>query len=317
MKVTSTCGAWLFGASALGVASAAGYPGGRAEAQGLISVTAAAGLIEAQAEGYYAADQGIFRKHGLDVRMQTLRNGAAIAAAVAGGSVEFGVSNTLQLAQSHAHNIPFKIVALGDVHDERYPLSGLIVTTSSGITSGKNLNGKTVGVATLRGLDQLAATALIDKQGGDSSTVQFVEISSTAALDTLFAGRLAAVTLEPPQLEAALATNRVRNLGDIENAIASHWVATDWFSTSDYLQKNPDVGKRFAAAIYEAGQWSMANRSDAAAVLAKVLHSTETETNARFATASDPALLQAVLDVGARYGYVAPTKASDLLWDGG
>lgn len=282
----------------------------------MIPVSAAAGLIEAQAEGYYAADQGIFRKHGLDVQMQTLRNGAAIAAAVAGGSAQFGVSNTLQLAQAHANNVPFKIVALGDVHDERYPLSGLIVTTASGITSGKDLNGKTVGVATLRGLDQLAATALIDKQGGTSGSVQFVELSATSSLDALFAGRVAAITLEPPQLEEALAGNRVRNLGDIENAISPHWVATDWFSTSEELQRNPDVGRRFAAAIYEAGVWSMANRAAAAAILAKVLHATESETHARYATASDPAMLQSVLDVASRYGYVAPTRAADLLWNG-
>ena len=314
MNAAHSRASWLAGVSAVGAASAVACRSGRAEAQGLVSVTAAAGLIEAQAEGYYAVDQGIFRKHGLDVQIQTLRNGAAIAAAVAGGSAQFGVSNTLQLAQSQAHGIPFAVVALGDMHDERYPLSGLIVTASSGITSGKGLNGKTIGVATLRGLDQLAATALVDRQGGNSRTVQFVELSATASLDALFQGRVAAITLEPPQLEAALATNRVRNLGDIENAIAPHWVATDWFSTTDYLRNNPDVGRRFAAAIYEAGQWSMANPAAAAVALSKVLRSTEKATHARFATGSDPALLQSVLDVAARYGYVPPTKATNMLW---
>lgn len=308
MKAAPSRAAWLTGLSALAAT------GALAEAQTLTPVAAAAGLIEAHAEGYYAVDQGIFRKHGLDVQVQTLRNGAAIAAAVAGGSVQFGVSNSLQLAQAYANNVPFKIVAFGDVHDVRYPLSGLIVTTSSGIAGGKDLNGKTIGVATLRGLDQLAATALIDKQGGSSSTVQFVELSATASLDALLGGRVAAITLEPPQLAEALATGKVRSLGDIENAIAPHWVATNWFSTADYLQKNPDVGHRFAAAIYEAGAWSMANRAAAAAVLAKVLHSTEPTTYGRFATAADPALLESVLDVAAHYGYVAPTKAADLLW---
>jgi NitT/TauT family transport system substrate-binding protein len=307
---------WLSGVAALGTASALASSE-RAGAQGLIAIRAGAGLIEAHAEGYYAVAQGIFHKHGLDVTMQTLRNGAAIAAAVAGGDCQFGVSNTLQLAQAHVNNVPFKVVAFGDVHDERYPLSGLIVTTSSGITSGKDLNRKTIGVATLRGLDQLAATALIDKQGGDSSTVQFVELSASASLDALFQGRVAAITLEPPQLEEALATNRVRNLGDIENAIAPHWVATDWFSTTDYLEKNPDVARRFVSAIYEAGAWSMANRTAAATVLAKVLHSTETQAYARFATRSEPTLLQSVLDVATRYGYVAPTKVAELLWTGG
>ncbi len=83
--------------------------------------------------------------------------------------------------------------------DERFPTSGLLVSKNGGIASGKDLNGKTIGVATLRSLDQLAACILVDKQGGDSKTLQFVELIAPSALEALLQGRVAAITLEPPQ----------------------------------------------------------------------------------------------------------------------
>ena len=124
--------------------------------------------------------------------------------------------------------------------DIRFPDSGLIVAGDSGIASGKDLNGKTVGVATLRGLDQLCMAAMIDRLGGDSKSVQFVEISAAASTDALLLGRVAAVTLTTPQLQLALATNRVRNLGNFQAAIAPRWIGTEWFTTTDFLQKNGD-----------------------------------------------------------------------------
>jgi NitT/TauT family transport system substrate-binding protein len=295
-------------------ATIAGRLAGEAEAQELSPITAACAAIEPHAEGYYAADQGIFRKHGLNVTVQTMSNGAAIGAAVVGGSVQFGVSNTLQIAQAHARNIPFKIVALGAMTDERFPTSGLLVSKSAGIANGKDLNGKTIGVATLRSLDQLAACILVDKQGGDSKTLQFVELIAPSALEALLQGRVAAITLEPPQLQIALANSNVHSIGDLESAIAPRWVTTNWFAEAGYLNEHPDIARRFAAAIYEAGQWAVANRAASAAVLSKILNTTTTQTYDRYATKSDPALLQSVLAVASRYGFVAPTNASDLLW---
>jgi len=54
-----------------------------------------AGLIEPQAQAYYARANGFFKSHGLDVNVVTSANGAATTAAVAGGSLQIGITSVL------------------------------------------------------------------------------------------------------------------------------------------------------------------------------------------------------------------------------
>ena len=122
-----------------------------------------AGLIEPQAQAYYARANGFFKAHGLDANVVTLANGSAISAAVAGGSVQIGITSVLGLAQAIGRGLPFATFAPGGIHDSRYPASGLLVAADSKLASAKELSGKVVGVSTLKGLDQLVVSVLIDK----------------------------------------------------------------------------------------------------------------------------------------------------------
>ncbi len=286
-----------------------------ASAQETPLIKVGAGLIEPQAEAYYAQEMGFFKKHGLNVQVQTLRNGAAIAAAVAGGELQIGISNAVQLAQAHARNLPFVVIALGGIHDSRFSKSGLVVALNSALTA-KDLNGKVVSVATLNSLDQLAASVLIDKSGGDSSTVKFIEFTPAAAVEAIVQGRITGANLEDPEFSAGVGAKKIRTLGDGEDAIGKRWVETAWFTTSDWLSKNKDSAHRFAAAIYDAGSWAMANPEKAAAVLQKVLSIKEERAEQRFATKTDLVELQRILDAAARYKYAPQTSAVVLLWNG-
>lgn len=305
---------WIGGAAALAGATAFGAPRGvGAQDQPLIKV--GAGLIEPQAEAYYAQELGLFKKHGLNVEVQTLRNGAAIAAAVAGNALQIGTSNAVQLAQAHQRDIPFVVIALGGIHDSRFSKSGLVVAAGSPLTAA-DLNGKTLAVATLNSLDQLAASVLIDKSGGDASSVKFIEMTPAAAAAAVAQGRIAGANLEDPEMSEAVAAKEVRKIGDGENAIGKRWVETAWFTTQDWLAKNKDAARRFAAAIYEAGTWAMANPERAAAILQKVLGFKEARAENRFAVKTDLVELQTILDAAARYKFVAQTSAVVLLWNG-
>jgi len=303
-----TATASLFSSAGISVSPAA------AQESSLIKV--GAGLIEPQAEAYYAQEMGFFKKHGLNVQVQTLRNGAAIAAAVAGGELQIGISNAVGLAQAHARNLPFVVIALGGIHDSRFSKSGLVVALNSPLTNAKDLNGKVISVATLNSLDQLAASVLIDKSGGDSSTVKFIEFTPAAAVEAIVQGRITGANLEDPEFSAGVGSKKIRTLGDGEDAIGKRWVETAWFTTSDWLAKNKDSARRFAAAIYDAGTWAMANPEKAAAVLQKVLNIKEERAEQRFATKTDLVELQRILDAAARYRYAPQTSAVVLLWNG-
>jgi len=303
--------AWL----ACGAAAASGATLRPAFAQAPATLHLGVGLIESHAEGFYAQAGGFFAQRGLDVDIKQLRNGATIAAAVAGGDLQIGCSTVLQLAQARGHDFPFVIIAAGAVHDARFAHTvGLAVAAGSKIASPRELNGKTIAASTLGGLDQLVTSVLVDKNGGDSTTLRFVELSPRAMVEALDQGRIDAASMEEPELSAAGA--RIRSLGDGEDAIASRFVTTAYFTTGAWLTKNKPVARRFADAIFAGGAWATANPDKAAPVLAKAMNAVDARVTQHYATRNDPNELQALAKAAVQYKLAAPIRMEDLVWDG-
>jgi NitT/TauT family transport system substrate-binding protein len=248
MNDRSTRAMWL--ASGTSAVALAAIPlGGRAQSGAPLQV--GAGLIEPQAQAYYARANGFFKQHGLDVDVVTSANGAATTAAVAGGTLQVGITSVLGLAQAVGRGLPFATFAPGGIHDSRYPASGLLVLPDAKIATAKDLSGKIVAVSTLKGLDQLVVSALIDKLGGDVGSVKFVELRPTEGLAALQSGRIDAVNLEDPEFTAARGSARV--LGDAEDAVGNIFVETTWFATRDWIAKNVDIATRSSPP--EFGRW--------------------------------------------------------------
>ena len=278
------------------------------------SLKVGAGLIEPQAQAYYARSAGFFKQHGLDVDILTSQNGAATAAAVASGELHVGVSSVLGLAQAHQHGLPFVIIAAGGVHDSRYPGSAVVVAPDSKLTAARELNGKTVAVATANGLDQLLVSVLVDKNGGDDGTIKFTELRPVLMLDALVGGRVDAACMEDP--EWSNARGKTRSLGDGEDVIGKLFVETAWFVTRDWLAKNQDTARRFRDAVGAAGEWAMSNPEKAAVILQQDLKLQQTRAKERFATGINFADFQVLLDAAAKYRFIAATNAGDLVWNG-
>lgn len=303
MTVRLTRAAWLLSLGATLTAQSGG------------TLRVGCGQIESHAEAYYARENGFFAQRGLSVQIQPLRNGAAIAAAVASGDLQIGCSTILQLAQARAKGIPFVVIAPGGIHDGRVVHTAeIVVAADSPITSPKELTGKVVAASTLNGLDQLATSALIDKAGGESSQTKFVEIPPSAMVEALTAGRVAAASMEEPELSAA--GNRIRRLGDGLDAIAKVFVTTSWFATESWLAQNKETARRFADAIFAAGTWAMANPEKAALVLQKYLNFKEPRSIQPFATKRDFGAMSALITTAAKYKMIAAVDPATLIWNG-
>jgi NitT/TauT family transport system substrate-binding protein len=304
---------WLGGFAS--AAATAGLQRGTAAASSGSGVTIVAGLTFAQGEAFFAQDQGFFRSHGLDTIVKTVNSGASGAAAVAGNDAHIGVSNILTLAEARSHNVPFVVIAPGGVHDSRFGDSGLLVAAASQIASAREFNGNVIGVQTLNALDQLAVRAFIDKAGGNSDTVKFVEIPQSSMVDALLGGRIVAAAFDEPALSIALQSGGVRSLGDGLDTIGSRFVETAWYTTEDWLAANKDVARRFAAAIYQAGAWAMEQPEQAASIAQKYVKSGALSKQ-RFATKMQPAEFQILFDVAARYKTIPITNAASIIWTG-
>lgn len=286
----------------------------RSQAQSEV-VRIGTGFVEGQAQCYYAQDAGFFTNAGLTVQITQMRSGAAIAAAVASGDLQFGVGNALPLAQAYLRKVPLLIVGAGAFFDAAASTQFIVVAASSPIRNAKDLSNKLVAVSSLRGLDQLAASAWIDENGGDLTAVKFIELPQPAMAEALAQGRVAAAVLEDPEYTAA--KSRITVLGNAFAAIAPRYYQSVWFSSTAFVTQSPAIVRKFVASIAQAGAWSEAHPNLAAPVLQKYLKVKADRTTLHFGRTLDAAMITPILKDGLKYGILSSAvTAQDLLWRG-
>jgi NitT/TauT family transport system substrate-binding protein len=274
--------------------------------------------FEGQAGPYYAQDLGLFKAAGLDVDIQQYNGGSAIVAAIVGGSLQIGGGSPLPLAQARARGLKIVLIAPGFIHDYKgKPNNLLVVGVNSPVRNAKDLNGKTIAVTGLRGLDEIAVDAWLDANGGDSKTVKFTELPQNAMPDAVAAGRVDAAEVGDPGLSAAIDAGKVRGLANSYDAIAKYFFGSVWFASEDWANQHPEAVRKFAAAINQAGTWATRNPVAAASVMQKYMKVTFTRAHEYHGRSLDPALIQPVLDASLRYKLLpAPMNANDLIWKG-
>src|ERR1700722_1573972 len=164
----------LVGAGASLAAVLAKPPGARAAAP---EITVGGAANESSGTVLYANDLGFFRKAGLDVKLTVLSNPAPMLAAVVSGSMAISGIPLSQAALARAKGIPLVLIAPGSLHLSTVPANALIVLKDSPIQQAADLNGKTIATRDLANMSYLGARAWIDKNGGDSKSVHWLEIS--------------------------------------------------------------------------------------------------------------------------------------------
>lgn len=298
---------------------AGGVPPQAAGAQADRVVRVGVSPFEAHGDAYYAQDLGLFKRAGLDVEIQQYAGGATIVAAIVGGSLQIGAGSPLPVATARERGIPIVLVAPGYLYDSAAPspIDALAVAASSPYRTGRDLDGKTVAVAGVRSVAQLAAYSWIDRNGGDSSSVKAVELPQSAMADAVADGRVDAAEIGDPALSAGIADGKVRIIGKAYDAIAKRLFAAAWFATEDWAAGNADAIRAFTAAINDASAWAVKNPEAAVAVLGKYMKVSFSRAHEYHATTLDPGLIQPLLDAAVKYKMLdRPMNASEIIWKG-
>ena len=273
--------------------------------------------IDTGAEAFYAADQGFFKKNGLDVSIDRIPNGSAITAAVVSGTLDIGFSNVISLVIAIKHGIPITLIAPASTYDDAVPTTVCSVASGSPIRTAKDLNGKIFATNGLKNIGEFAPRAWIDRNGGDSATVKFVEMPFPDMAGALASGRIDAAVLAEPT--ATVAKNAVRYLSKCYNGVGNKYLLGAWFTTTAWATAHPDLVKNFQQAIRETAAWANANRPATAIILAKEakidLAVVQKMNRAGYAERLDPAQIQPVIDVTAKYGSLpASFPAADVIF---
>jgi NitT/TauT family transport system substrate-binding protein len=199
---------------------------------------------------YLGIRKGFFKEEQLTIEPVLAEGGAAIVPAVISGSDQIGFSNATSLVIASSKKLPVKIISQGDIggtSDDDAP-DGVIVRKDSSIREPKDLEGKTISVNTLNNVGPLTISNALEKRGVDPKKVKFTEVPFPDALGALDAKRVDAIwVVEPFQTAATKAGHRVL-FHPFEEAAPNFTVAT-YFTTQEYIERNPEIVERFVRAI--------------------------------------------------------------------
>jgi ABC-type nitrate/sulfonate/bicarbonate transport system substrate-binding protein len=289
-----------------------------ARAQTLPSIRAAMIPIEPASSIYYAADNGFFTKAGIDVQIAQNPSTPALAAAVASGTYDIAYATISTLSIAHSHSLPFVAIAPGIETVPGEVAGAIMVPTASTIKTAKDFNGKTFGCAGLGTIAEYQPRAWIDKNGGDSTTVKFIEIPFPETIAALNAGRIDAAYLVEPFITIATKGGTVRLLATGDDAIGVNFLSTAWYATSQWAAAHPDLVTRFASAMLAAARWANANQDKVTPILVKYLKAdpglVAAAHRAYFAERLLPAQIQPWINVTAKYAKFPPFPATELIY---
>lgn len=287
-------------------------------AQDRTVIQVGAGLDDGLTPLLYALHAGLFEPQGLDVRLQPFTNGGVLATAVAAGSVDIAKSSMMVLISGHARGLPFRLVAGAAMHTPKDAADMMCVSKNSPVTSLANMNGKTVGVSVLKSLEQYGTQSLIDRAGGNSSTVKFIELPFSNMLAALDQGRVDMATIGNPHLIAAIDSGRVRMLGEPYDGIASSFAIAGWFTTLQYAREHQSAVRRFADVIHRAAAYTNTHSDEMAPIIADYSHIDIAVVRKMHpfsnATSLDTKQIQPLIDAAVRYHVIDSSfPARDLL----
>src|SRR5579875_842965 len=110
---------------------------------------------DVSSEPVYADAEGLFTRAGLAAAITTFPNGKQVLDGLTSGALDVGFVN---------------IVSAVDALQKGAPITVVVQAATSNFASGRDLNGKTLGVPAPNDLGEVSTRAWIDATGGDSRT---------------------------------------------------------------------------------------------------------------------------------------------------
>ncbi|HXP93568.1 MAG TPA: ABC transporter substrate-binding protein [Candidatus Binatia bacterium] len=267
----------------------------------------------------YAVRSGMFKRAGLDVQLFPASSGTAVAQAVVGGSYEIGKSSLVSLMNAHLRGLPLYLLAAGGVYDSSAPYAELVIAPDSTYKTGKDLDGKLIGVPALNDLNVVVADGWVDQHGGDSKTLKFLEIPNAAATAALGEHRIDAYVMLYPPLAEALDTKKVKILGPAYDSVAKHFVFAGWFASKAWADAHPELAKKFANVLYQSAAYANKHHAETAPMIADMtkipVETIEHMPRTDGSTSMNPKEIQPLIDAAAKYKLIPEVfPAKDLIW---
>ena len=213
------------------------------------------------ANAFVAANEGIFKKHGLDVEMKLVPNSATTPAALMAGSLQVATPTAPNTMQAVEQGLDLVVLAGGGYYTKGMNDVAIVVRPDSPIKTAKDFEGKRVSTPGLNAFLHVLFRKWMAQNGGDYRKVTFTENAFAQSIDVLRSGQVDGVLAVQPFLSRALETQSARviafYIADLETDVQAGWHVAH----RKWVDANPKQAAAFRAAIEEASALALKDPS--------------------------------------------------------
>lgn len=210
---------------------------------------------------FAAIKQGYFAEEGLEIDTSPSAGGAVGIPGLVAGSYDIVYGNVVSMLLAAQQGIDIRVIApgtkIGTVDDDS---SAIVVRSDSGIASGKDFEGKSVGVNTRNNVIWLYARAWIKASGGDPNKVTYREVPHPQMEDALRQKQIDGGYMVIPYVALATAKPDFKAIAHPYSAVQLGVDVGEYLTTSKFLTEHPQTAAKFLHALRRGVEWYNANR---------------------------------------------------------
>ena len=209
-----------------------------------------------------AIEAGIFEEHGLEVEVVPAQGGAQAIPALLNGDIQFAIGQPFGPFRAEQQDLGITILTnYASSLEEGKDVNAVVASAASGITDIADLAGKRVSVNSLGAAGDVTIKAAVEAAGGDSSTIEFVEVAFPDAAAQLDAGNIDAAWVPEPFVSQIVGNGGTLVMHPYQETIPGLPLLLT-FTTAELIASDPDLVDDFTAAMTEALEWATANEAD-------------------------------------------------------
>ena len=186
---------------------------------------------------FVADSQKLYEKRGISTEFVPFDKGKDLMTAMASGEIDVGYCGITPVLSSISNGAPVKIIS--SVQNEG---SGILVTSSSGISDAKDLSGKTVATISDTSVQQVLLAYYLKNNGLSLDDVNEVFMNGTSMNDALKTGEIPAAMTGQHFISIALTEDNISELVDSSEILPGHPCCVV-VASQDFLDNHQDTAK--------------------------------------------------------------------------
>jgi NitT/TauT family transport system substrate-binding protein len=202
--------------------------------------------------------RGIFKKHGLDIKVQYIFTGTGLMSGLTSGALDIATNSVTAGVTGISNGLPVKLITISSLTPTKGYLE-VLVKRDSPIRTWADLAGKTVATINLQGQFHLLVNTALEKRAPNASAIRAIPMSPVDEPPALAAGRVDAIVMQDPTLTQAKRQYDFRSLGNPVGLLGYPLPSGGLYSSNKTIEEKAGVLRRFVTAWKEAVAISKGN----------------------------------------------------------